>query len=429
MTGAQSTLLLIYVAIVAIWPIRLVVLELILRRQRLLTPDSPRYAGPEFPLVSAIIPAKDEEANIEACVRSVARLDYPDLEILIVNDRSTDRTEAIARGLAAGDARIRVVTIDELPAGWTGKTHALDRGALLARGRFFLFVDADTTHAPESLSIMMEFGRSHHAALVTLLPELRCETFWEQVVQPVAAITLMQSFPLHSVHDPRSRLAFANGQYILIERSAYAAAGGHRSVRDRFVEDIALAQRVKSLGLLIRVGLVEGIVSCRMYSSLRQLMRGWSRILYAASEQSTWRLVAKLLDPIVFCQSGHVALLVSVILVLSGRGGAFAVDLLALSTIHHIVMFCVFRRIYRLSVPQSRFVAWFPLANLIIDAILLRTIGMCMTGRVSWRGTDYRTTGRSHTTPLTAVDSDQHTAAEVQQKPNDPDRVMPLTRD
>ena len=185
--------------------------------------------------MSAIIPAKDEETNLEACVRSVAGLDYPNLEILIVNDRSTDRTEEIARRLAAGDERIRVLTIDDLPAGWTGKTHALDRAAESARGRWLLFVDADTLHAPESLSIMMEFARSQQAALVTLLPELRCETFWEQVVQPVAGITLMQSFPLHSVHDPRSRLAFANGQYILIERSAYDGGRrppvGSRSVR------------------------------------------------------------------------------------------------------------------------------------------------------------------------------------------------------
>ena len=96
---------------------------------------------------------------------------------------------------------------------------------------------------------MMEFARTHGAVLVSLLPELRCETFWERVVQPIAAITLMQSFPLHAVNNDRSPLAFANGQYILIERTAYDAAGGHQGVRDRFVEDIAIAQRVKGLGL------------------------------------------------------------------------------------------------------------------------------------------------------------------------------------
>ena len=111
-----------------------------------------------------------------------------------------------------------------------------------ANGQWLLFLDADTLHAPESLEIMMEFARSHGAVLASLLPELRCETFWERVVQPLAAITLMQSFPLHAVNNDRSPLAFANGQYILIERTAYDAAGGHQGVRDRFVEDIAIAQ-------------------------------------------------------------------------------------------------------------------------------------------------------------------------------------------
>ena len=93
---------------------------------------------------------------------------------------------------------------------------------------------------------------------MSLLPELECKTFWEKVVQPLAAITLMQSFPLHVVNNDQSRLAFANGQYILIERSAYEAAGGHRAVRDRFVEDIGMAENVKSLGLPIRVALSAG---------------------------------------------------------------------------------------------------------------------------------------------------------------------------
>ena len=125
------------------------------------------------------------------------------------------------------------------------------------------------------------------------------------MVQPVAAITLMQSFPLHTVNNDRSPLAFANGQYILIRRTAYDAIGGHEGVRDRFVEDIAIAKRVKRLGLPIRVALAQGIVSCRMYASFGQVVRGWSRIFYDALERSPWRVTLKLLDPIIFCQTGH----------------------------------------------------------------------------------------------------------------------------
>jgi glycosyltransferase involved in cell wall biosynthesis len=393
MTAMETTILGIYCAIVAIWPIRLLVLEVVLRRQLVLSADSPRYEQSGPPLVSAILPAKDEEFNLAQCLSSICRQNYPNLEILVVDDRSTDATPEIARRFAADNSRVRVMSIDRLPPGWTGKTHALDQAVPQARGQWLLFLDADTVHAPESLSVMMEHGRSQGAALVSLLPELKCETFWEAVVQPLAAITLLQSFPLFSVNNDRSPLAFANGQYILIERSAYESAGGHRAVRDRFVEDIGLAERVKALGLPIRIALVRGLVSCRMYSSFRQLLRGWSRILYDALGRRAWRLVVKLLDPIIFCQSGHVALLAALVLLVLGRGGAFATWLLVLSLIHHAWMFLVFRRVYRFSVPGSRHVPWFPLGNLVVDLIIIRAIHMCLTGNVTWRGTAYQHSG------------------------------------
>ena len=143
-----------------------------------------------------------------------------------------------ARVRRAGSARPR--TDDRRAAArLDGQDACPDRAAAMASGEWLWFLDADTLHAPESLSIVMEYARRHDAALVSLLPELRCETFWERVVQPLGGIVLMQSFPLQIVHRDRSPLAFANGQYILIRRPAYDAAGGHEAVKDRFVEDIA----------------------------------------------------------------------------------------------------------------------------------------------------------------------------------------------
>jgi hypothetical protein len=225
--------------------------------------------------------------------------------------------------------------------------------------------------------------------MASLLPELRCETFWEQVLQPLGGIVLMQSFPLQRVNDDRSKLAFANGQSILISRKAYDAAGGHAAVRDRFVEDIGMAYKVKDLGMPIRVAMTRGLVTCRMYASLGQLVRGWSRILYDAHDRKTWRLVAKLLDPIIFCQSGHVILLIAVVMLAMGRTGPFPLWLLGLSLVHHALMYAVFRVLYNASVPGSRYAPWFPVGNLVCDFILVRSIQMCVTGRVTWRGTSY----------------------------------------
>src|SRR4051812_28207481 len=125
MTSTQRTLLCAYAAIIAIWPIRQVVLWWVYRTLPILTPESARFAPENPPLVTAIIPAKDEEATLGACLSSVRSQSYPNLEILVVDDRSTDATAAIAREVAESDPRVRVLTISELPEGWTGKTHAL----------------------------------------------------------------------------------------------------------------------------------------------------------------------------------------------------------------------------------------------------------------------------------------------------------------
>jgi glycosyltransferase involved in cell wall biosynthesis len=411
MSQTQVVLLRLYVAIIAIWPIRYLVLRYILGKSPFLTPGSPAGAWDDPPLVSAIIPARDEEAMIADCLGSVCRQNYPRLEMLVIDDRSTDRTNEIAQGFAERDTRVRVLTNDQLPSGWTGKTYVLHRAALQAQGQWLLFLDTDTVHAPEFLGVLMQYARAQRAALVSLLPELRCETFWEQVVQPLGGIVLMQSFPLHKVNDDRSKLAFANGQSILVERSAYEAAGGHEAVRDRFVEDIGLAQKVKALGIPIRTTLVRGLVTCRMYASLGQLMRGWSRILYDALDRKPWRLLVRLLDPLIFCQSGQLVLLVAVIMLLTGFQGPFPLWLLGLSLVHHALMYPVFRLVYDASVPGSRYVFWYPVGNLLIDAILVRATWMCFTRRVTWRGTSYG--AETHSTRSKPQSSQLHESADT----------------
>ncbi len=390
MTPTQRTILWIYVALIVIWPIRHLVLTWAFRKLDYLDPKSPRWTLADFPRVTAIIPAKDEEATLADCLRSVQAQSYPNLDIMIVDDRSGDATLAIARRIAEADPRVEVVAIKDLPPGWTGKTHALHVASRQARGDWFWFLDADTRHEPDSLSIVLEYARSRDAQMASLLPELRCETFWEKVVQPLAGIVLIQSFPLFWCNDPKSKLAFANGQYILIHRDAYAKAGGHEAVRDKFVEDIYLAKRVKSVGLSSRTAIAHGIGSTRMYTSLPQILRGWSRILWDALGRNPWRLLWQVLDPILFSQSGHVAFVAALVMLASGRPtGPFAWTLLALSVAHHLLAYTCLRRLYVLSVPRTRHVVWYPVAGVVLDVILYRAIRMCLTGRVTWRGTAY----------------------------------------
>ncbi len=397
MTPTQRLLLGIYGAIVLAWPIRHLVLTWLYRQFDLLSPGSPTFAGADTPLITAIIPAKDEETTIADCLATVRAQRYPNLEILVVDDRSTDRTAEIVREIAETDPRVRLLSIDELPPGWTGKNHALHVAAAEARGSWLWFLDADTRHQPDSLSIVMEYARGQQAAMASLVPEMRCETFWERALQPLEGIVLMRSFPLFQVNNDRHPLAFANGQYILIQRNAYDAAGGHQAVRDRFVEDIYMAKRVKALGLPIRVALGPGISSTRMYTSLPQIIRGWSRILYDALDRRSLPLVGKILEPLIFSQTFMIALGAALVLFARGQTGPFPTWLLILSLVHLLLQLSVLYRMYRWSSPDSaRGALWYPLAGIVSAWITVKAIFMCATGRVTWRGTVY---GASPATP------------------------------
>ena len=388
-TPTERLILGAFLAIIAVWLIRHLVITWAIRGMDFLTPGSPKFQGEESPRITAIIPAKDEEKTLADCLGSVCGQTYPRLDIMVVDDRSTDRTAEIAQRFADSDSRVRVLKIETLPPGWTGKTHALQTAADQAIGEWFWFLDADTRHDPENLAIVLEYALKNKAALVSLLPEMRCETFWEKVVQPLAGIVLMQSFPLVWVNNDSKTHAFANGQYILIKSEVYRAAGGHASVRDRFVEDIYLAKTVKRLGFPIRVALGHGIGSTRMYSSLGQLVRGWSRIIYDALDRKSIAVIGKILDPLVFSQSGQIAMIGSLAAIALGNRSPFVFDLLGLSLIHHALSYTVFRRLYRLSAPGSRYVGWFPVANLVMDYVLFQALWMCLTGKVTWRGTAY----------------------------------------
>lgn len=393
MTPTQRLILQIYGFTVAVWAIRRLALVFILPRVDRLTLQSPRFQQADPPLVTAIIPAKDEEGALEGCLSSVRAQSYANLAILVVDDRSTDGTPRIARKHAELDPRVEVLTLTDLPDGWTGKTHALSLAAERAKGDWLWFVDADTEHDPDSLAIALEYARSKQAALMSLLPRMRAESFWERIIQPLASVVLMQSYPPPLTNYDKSKLAFANGQYLLIRRDAYDAAGGHRAVRDKFVEDIHLARRVKSLGFVSRTAIGPEISSTRMYTSLGSILRGWSRILYDALDRKWWRVAAKLLDPIVFTKPSYVALPVGIWLAATRPTEVFGWCLLGLALVHHALSIEVLRKMYALcSPPGLREAIWYPLASLMMDVVLFKSLVMCLTGKVVWRGTSYGAT-------------------------------------
>jgi cellulose synthase/poly-beta-1,6-N-acetylglucosamine synthase-like glycosyltransferase len=227
------------------------------------------------PTVSVIVPARNEEACLGACLESLAAQTGVGFEIILVNDASTDRTREIAQSFPL----VRVVEADIPPSGWTGKNNAMAAGARVARGDWLLFTDADTVHLPGSTARAVAEAKQHGDALLSYSPEQEVHGFWEGAVMPVIFAELAVTYQPSWVSDPRSSAAAANGQYILITREAYDAIGGHGAVSDSLLEDVALAKAVKASGRKIFFRFGGDAVRTRMYRSFAQLREGWTKNL------------------------------------------------------------------------------------------------------------------------------------------------------
>jgi chlorobactene glucosyltransferase len=240
------------------------------------------------PLVSVIIPARNEERNIERCVRSVLAAQYPSLEVLVVNDHSTDATATIVRAIARDDTRLVVLDAPGLPDGWFGKQWACATGAWVARGELLLFTDADTRHAPDLLPRAVNALRDRDAALLSVAGHQDMHSFWERIIQPqmFALLSIRYGGTEHVSNARRAVDVIANGQFILMRREAYDAVGGHAAVRDRVAEDMALGQEFFRAGQPVVLMLALNQLSTHMYASLRELIVGWRKNIYAGGRHA-----------------------------------------------------------------------------------------------------------------------------------------------
>jgi glycosyltransferase involved in cell wall biosynthesis len=253
------------------------------------------------PVVSIIVPARNEEACLGLCLESVGAQAGIDFEIIVVDDASTDRTAEIARSFSSGRAgaalqarpqsldfgaagvparhQFTLLSAPPLPENWTGKNNAMSAGAKIAKASWLLFTDADTVHKPGSLARAVAEVEKHGAALLSYSPEQEVHTFWEKAVMPVIFAELAITYPPQAVNDPASPVAAANGQYLLISREAYDAVGGHTKIAGDLLEDVAMARLVKSSGRKIFFRYGGDAVRTRMYRSFAQMKEGWTKNL------------------------------------------------------------------------------------------------------------------------------------------------------
>jgi len=241
---------------------------------------TPGPAPENTPLISVCVPARNEERNIRLCVDSILAQTWFNIEIIVLDDRSTDSTPRILSDLAASDPRIRILRGSELPPGWAGKPHALVQAAAAARGDWLCFIDADTFVTRDALSAVYAKAVETKADLFTIMTRQIMLTFWERTVLPLVMLALSIGFSPRKVNDPGRKDAIANGQFIFINRDVYNAVGGHEAIRDSIVEDRDLAMLIKTSGYRLVVADGRSVASTRMYTSLSELWEGWTKNIY-----------------------------------------------------------------------------------------------------------------------------------------------------
>ena len=350
-------------------------------------PAPPSNSFPESPspAVSIVIPARNEEANLAACLQSLNSQTGVDFEIIVVDDASTDRTREIASSFAG----VRLIAAEpvigegnyftgKLCTGkhCTGKNNAVIAGANQARADWLLFTDADTVHLHGSLARALEEAKKENADLLSYSPEQIVVSFTERAVMPVIFAELARQYPPDKVRNQKSRIVAANGQYILVRRAAYDAVGGHAAVASEILEDVALARLFRDAGFRVHFRYGGDAVRTRMYRNWIQLREGWTKNL-----------------ELLFPRSNRLALQSLLLWSLASVSFALAASGLLSNQPLRLGFVAVWLLLYR----RIRISHFSTVNNLIAIAfglpvfayLLLRSKAAHRTGQVSWKGRAY----------------------------------------
>lgn len=339
--------------------------------------------------VSIIIPARNEEHNLRACVDRVLAQRGARIEIVIVDDQSEDRTLEIANETARKDSRSLVLRSADLPSGWTGKTYALHQGAGASTGEWLLFLDADVRLAPDAVGTALAFATACSIDLLSLSPLQHAEGFWERLLQPLVFDLLNEKYDLRAVNNPNSPIAAANGQFIMIRRHAYFQIGGYEAIKNHVLEDVALAQRAKQAGFRIYFANTRSLAETRMYGGLIEIWDGWTKNLFPLLNRrysEVWTTIlgqfvlwlapfGTLLGSLIasgYNESSRAILVISGAIAVASLIGGTALVLLQLGGI-------------------PRYALLLPLGKLILVAMIICSWYKHTTGKgISWKGRAYK---------------------------------------
>jgi chlorobactene glucosyltransferase len=236
-----------------------------------------------MPLISVLIPARNEENNIKECVSSLLKSKYPHLEILVLDDNSRDRTFEVVRRLSLDFPNLRVVKGEKLPVDWNGKNWACHQLARMARGEWFLFTDADTNHEPHSVSVAFQTAIKNRSDFVTAIPGLITKTWAEKLILPVIHFAFVVLLPFHLAnYSKNSKVAIGIGPFLFMHRSCYFGVGGFKAIKTEILDDMALARNVKKSKRKLSILDGTDFMRVRFYTSFREVWSGLSKNSFQA---------------------------------------------------------------------------------------------------------------------------------------------------
>ncbi len=340
-------------------------------------------------LVSVIIPARNERENISQCLTSIINQSYKELEIVIIDDGSVDGTSKVVKGIQRRNGRLKLIKNRNLPEGWIGKNYALHLGMKEASGEWLLFLDADTELYPDAISKALSFGLSNNVDMVSFSPEQVLSGFWEASVQPVIYEFLSSRFNYSQVNNLNTDIAAANGQFILVKRGVYEGIGGHEAIKDKILEDVALAEKVKQKGFRVYFSYGKGIVRCRMYKSLGEIVQGWTKnlfILVGYNLKSLFKIILRLLF---FSLLPFILYFYSLLMILLEPVFINVLFFISASCLVSLILFIQWKRFNELNYP-NRSVFLYPLGVAAsITLFLISAYRDEIRGEIHWKGRRY----------------------------------------
>ncbi len=329
-----------------------------------------------LPTLSVVIPALNEQDAVETGLRSVLAQDYPGLEVIAINDRSTDATGAILDRMQGEYPQLQVVHIETLPAGWLGKNHALQLGAQRAQGEWLLFTDADVQFRPGALSAAVSYAARENLDHLTAVPHMTAKSPWLKSF--VAALMLLFSFGIMRASAPATNAYVGLGAFNLLRRSVYRAVGGHAPIALRPDDDMMLGKLIQRAGLRQRVVLATELMRVEWYTSVLEAVRGLNKNAFAGLGYSPLFVLLVTLTLVVT----HIWPFVAVFLTAGWTQVVFALALFNILFVYALG--------YRLTKLSPVYAALHPLGTaILVYATLESAFKALAQGGIRWRGTFY----------------------------------------